>query len=108
MYVPNEFATQFDGSIPVAAEQPVVNPVVVNDPAVPAAEPVQHTNLIGIVTRTSWISRRKGLVQEALDRLAGKATTDSDGKRVVEFQVITAEDRLDVCKLDNTDRKSVV
>ena len=30
------------------------------------------------------------VVQEALDRLAGKAITDSDGKRAVEFQVITA------------------
>jgi hypothetical protein len=65
--------------------------------------PVEHTNLIGIVTRTSWLRRHKGLVQEALDRLAGKAVASLDGsaKRTVEFQIITAQDRLDVCKLDN-------
>ena len=103
MYVPNEFATQFDGSIPGVSEQPVVEPVVVEAQAVPAAEPVQHTNLIGIVTRTSWLRRHKGLVQEALDRLAGKAVASLDGsaRRTVEFQIITAQDRLDVCKLDN-------
>ena len=71
--------------------------------AIPAAEPV-HTNLIGIVTRTSWLRRRKGPVQEALDRLAGKLVTQPGGgtKRTVEFQIITQEDRLDVQKLDNT------
>ena len=65
--------------------------------------PVEHTNLIGIVTRTSWLRRHKGLVQEALDRLAGKAVASLDGsaRRTVEFQIITAQDRLDVCKLDN-------
>ena len=94
MNVPNVFATQ-----PVA--EPVIAAIAIAD-AVPAAEPVQHSNLIGIVTRTSWVSRRKGLVQQALDRLAGKAVLDRDGKRTIEFQVITAEDRLDVSKLDNT------
>ena len=93
------FNTQFEGSIPIVSEyQSLLDAVV----ASPAAVPVQHTNLIGIVTRTSWLRRRKGPVQEALDRLAGKAATTSDGKRTVEFQIITAEDRLDVHKLDNT------
>src|ERR1039458_10398924 len=93
------FNTQFEGSIPIVSEYPSLLDAVV---ASPAAVPVQHTNLIGIVTRTSWLRRRKGPVQEALDRLAGKAATTSDGKRTVEFQIITAEDRLDVHKLDNT------
>jgi hypothetical protein len=100
MNVPNVFATQFDCGIPVASEQPLLQAVA---QAVPAAEPVEHTNLIGIVTRTSWLRRHKGLVQEALDRLAGKAVASLDGsaKRSVEFQIITAQDRLDVCKLDS-------
>ena len=62
------FNTQFEGSIPIVSEYPSLLDAVV---ASPAAEPVQHTNLIGIVTRTSWLRRRKGPVQEALDRLAG-------------------------------------
>ena len=100
MNVPNVFATQFFGSIPVGHEQPHLQAVA---QAVPAAEPVAvHTNLIGIVTRTTWLRRHKGPVQEALDRLAGKAATQPDGKRTVQFQVITNDDRLDLCKLDNT------
>ena len=72
--------------------------------ATPAVEPVAHTNLIGIVTRTTWLRRHKGPVQEALDRLAGKAVTQSDGgsKKTIQFQVITNDDRLDLQKLDNT------
>ena len=54
------------------AAMPVFEPDFI---ATPAAEPVEHTNLIGIVTRTSWLRRHKGPVQEALDRLAGKAVT---------------------------------
>ena len=100
MNVPNVLDTQSFGSIPVGPEQPLLQAVA---QAVPAAVPVEHTNLIGIVTRTSWLRRHKGLVQEALDRLAGKAVASLDGsaKRTVEFQIITAQDRLDVCKLDN-------
>ena len=94
------FNTQFQGYVtPFWTEQPVFEPVV----SPPAVEPeVQHTNLIGIVTRTSWAGHHKGLVQDALNRLAGKTSAQSDGRKTVEFQVITAEDRLDVHKLDNT------